>query len=56
MTPEAADRLRAALDHAAEVARENHAAATGSARDYEAGRIDAYQHAAELLAATLADR
>ncbi len=50
MSPEAVARLRAALAHAAEVARENHAEATGSAREWEAGRIAAYDHAAELLA------
>ena len=41
-------RYRAALVHALAVATENHRA-DGPGRDWEAGRIDAYRHALDLL-------
>jgi hypothetical protein len=45
---EALARYRAALVHALTVATENHRAG-GPGRDWEAGRIDAYRHALDLL-------
>lgn len=45
------DALRRSLAHALDVAEENHRTAPGAARDWEAGRIEAYRHALDLLAA-----